>query len=410
MVKGLPHESPIQIILKSILGILFLPFWYAEKLICRKANRWVFGAWGGACYADNTRAFFEYINDKHPEVQTLWITKCKELYETLQQKGVRVVMANSCQGIWWMLTAKYAFVSGSPTDLTPRLLNNAKIMQLWHGMPLKIIEDTQRAFERRHISSWKKIKTLFRRIVLPYEFLSYRMTLSTSQTFTKIMSDAFSLPMEDVWEIGLTRNDYLFSNKTEKLITEVNAKYNTPRKYFYMPTWRDTCFTNNESFNPFALDFDLTKMEEALEKANAIFFYKGHFIGTDEADAIVTKRLITISDKDYDELYTFIKDIDVLVTDYSSVYFDFLATGKPMILFPFDEKEFIHSRPTNFPYSDMKAMRVYTWKALQQLIEDNVSLPIPQAEERDKFNRFADGNVCERLYRRIREDAHLIHL
>ncbi len=404
MVKGFTHESPIQIILKSVLGILFLPFWYAEGLICRKTNRWVFGAWRGERYTDNTRAFFEYINETHPEIETLWITKNKALYQRLKDKGIAVAMTNSWKGRWWMLTAKYAFVSDAASDLTPRLLNHAKIMQLWHGMPLKVIEKKQRDFERRNISTWKKIKTRFRQIVLPYEFPTYSMTLSTSQTFTQIMSEAFEMDSKDVWEIGLTRNDYLFESKTESLIKEVNAKYANPRKYFYMPTWRDTYFSNNEAFDPFSLDFDLAKMESVLEKANAVFFYKGHFLGTDPNNAIVSRRLITIGDADYDELYTVVKDVDVLITDYSSIYFDFLVTGKPMILFPFDEKEFIEHRPTNFPYSDMKATRVYSWKALQQLIEENAALPLPEAEEIQQFNCFTDGKACERLYERIMQD------
>ena len=166
-----------------------------------------------------------------------------------------------------------------------------------------------------------------------------------------------------------------------------------------MPTHRDT---EHSTFNPFRkAGFDEKLFQQLLEEKNIIFLYKGHFYDSSVCNNKISERLLTITDNDYDDLYTFIKDIDILVTDYSSIYFDFLYLHKPVILFPFDEQEYIaHSRPFYFDYNLMEAKKVYSWAELAQAIS-NKDYHCPMQSEIERFCATTSQSHCEQIVQHI---------
>lgn len=401
MNKNVSQESILHILLRSIIALFFLPFWHAEKLIKRKSNEWVFGAWRGERYADNTRVLFEYVLRNHPEIKVTWLTKNPIVYQRLHKNGMPVEMVNSVKGVKACLRAQYFFICWSVLDGNALWMNGQKIMQLWHGMPLKIIGTEEWRIKRGKITFFKCIKTAFRRFAMPYEFLSYEMTLSTSDLYSNIMSKAFNLPKERVWQLGLPRNDYLLNPPAhDNLITQINQSYHNPIVYLYLPTWRESFDDANMAFNPFT-NCDLELLNSVLEQKNAVLLYKGHFLGTDNAKAIRLSRIITITDNDYDDLYTLMHDVDILITDYSSVYIDFIVTKKPIILFPFDQAEYLRNRPLNFEFSKLQAYKVYSWTELIRLIGSEVCFHSPSQEEITMFNNFTTSDVCQRLCERV---------
>ena len=132
-----------------------------------------------------------------------------------------------------------------------------------------------------------------------------------------------------------------------------------------------------------------------------MLLYKGHFV--DDTCSVMTacERLIVVTDDDYDDLYRFVKDVDVLITDYSSIYFDFLLCRKPIILFPFDEEDYVaHSRPFYFDYKLMEAVRAYSWSELEDILL-HARYKAPSEEEVLRFNCYTDGNACNRLINRL---------
>jgi len=87
----------------------------------------------------------------------------------------------------------------------------------------------------------------------------------------------------------------------------------------------------------------------------------------------------------------------VLITDYSSIYFDFLCLGKPIILFPFDYEEYTSgSREFYFDYNLLEAKRVYTWSELEQCLL-NKSYYAPSKEEIRRFRPNPIGNCSKQL-------------
>ena len=97
-----------------------------------------------------------------------------------------------------------------------------------------------------------------------------------------------------------------------------------------MPTFRNSSWTK-KPFNCFSAEysFDKEKFASVLSDNNLVFVYKPHFYDLEFIKNInISDRFVLIDDDSYDELYNFIGLCDVLITDYSSIYFDFIITKK----------------------------------------------------------------------------------
>lgn len=377
----------------ALEGIAFLPQWWVQRLHKRDERLWVFGAWDGLRYSDNSRTLYEYVNNHITGIKAVWLTHSEEIVKQLEVKGLPVALCSSKEGIKLQKEAGYFFATKGIYDADPRYMNGIRYINLWHGMPLKQIGNDAQLFIRKD-TLFKRFKTFCRRCFVPWEFLS-GPTLTGSSFFTPYLQSAFRLSQTEVWDVGLPRIDKFADNQEhEKLIDALNQRYNNPLKVLYMPTHRDV---EHGTFNPFGkAGFEMPKLVEMLQKRNIVFLYKGHFYDS-KVHSDAGERLFTITDDHYDDLYTLIKDIDVLITDYSSIYFDFLYLHKPIILFPFDEQEYVSkSRPFYFDYNLMEAKRVYNWDELIKCL-DAAEYSTPNQQEIDRFCSTRYGHHCEDL-------------
>src|SRR5690554_7993024 len=82
----------------------------------RDENLWVFGAWGGDNYSDNSKYVFEYVNKKMPHINSIWITNNQKTKEQIINLGYRCFLYNEPNGRIARLNAKYAFYTNGMTD------------------------------------------------------------------------------------------------------------------------------------------------------------------------------------------------------------------------------------------------------------------------------------------------------
>ena len=387
-------------IFRALGGLLSLPAWWMQRLGRRDPALWVFGAWYGNLYNDNSRAMFEWVVANHPEITAVWITDSPEVYKDLSSQGLRVAYKSSREGRRLCRRSSLAFVSTAASDVCHRQLNGCKIVMLWHGCPIKLIGNDARRFMVKN-TVWKRIKTFVRRLVLPWEFIRYDMVCSLSEFFSPIFCSAFGIKPQVNAITGLPRNDALFSGG-DHLSAMIEARWKGSTKIVYMPTFRDTVTGEGLAFNPFeGYGFDADRLGEILEKNNMVFIYKGHYYDLQRGSSLfhaLSDRFLCISDRDYDDLYHFLGGTDILITDYSSVFFDYIITGKKVILAPFDYDEYIHvSRPFYFDYSLMEATRAKDWNAICEILSQGEAAPAPQACI-SRFNAFTDADSRSRVY------------
>ena len=385
-------------IIHAVGGLCFLPCWWMQRLHKRDPYLWTFGAWDGLRFSDNSRALYEYVLIHYPQIKAIWMTHSPDIVKQLQDKGMPVVLCETTKGRKIQKKAGFFFATKGADDSSPRYMNGIHYINLWHGMPLKQIGNDAQLFKRKN-TLFKRFKTLCRQHLVPWEFLQ-GPTLSSAPFFSPFLQSAFELPQTMIWETGLPRIDKFSSDASESLIQSLDKQFNNPLKVLYMPTHRDA----EHNFNPFTkAGFNKNDFNTILDLNNIVFLYKGHFYDRDVLGENSAKRFITISDNDYDDLYTFVRDVDVLITDYSSIYFDFLYLRKPIILFPFDEEAYINkSRPFYFDYALMEAKRVYSWSELMQCLATH-DYTSPSPEEVERFCGIGEDKRqhCEQVIQNI---------
>ncbi len=383
----------------NLLSILWLPLWHVQRLIPRNRSLWVFGAWYGEKYSDNARVLFEYVNLNQPDIEAIWLTKNDKVYKKLKERGIKVELSNSFKAIFYSLRAGVVFYSSGKGDVNNYFINGALLVNLWHGAPLKRI-----GLDDNFSSSQQK--NLILKYLLPFKYeYDIDYILNSSDIFIDKMSSAFNVKKNNVITTGFPRNDLFWSADSDDILTTINAKFNKPFKILYLPTFRSI----SQKFKPFEkYSFDKDVWNDFLCENNMVFISKGHFVDGSVGDNNKSDRIIHLSDESLDELYVMLKDIDILITDYSSVFFDFLLTNKPIIFAPFDMDEYLgNSRKFYFNYEEVICGPIaFNWgdvmKSILQIIEkDNYML-----ERKTKallFNKYLDSNSSMRLCDKIKE-------
>ena len=123
-----------------VLKLIVYPTIYLLSLLFPKNKKlFIFGSWFGDRYADNSKYLFEEMVSSYGSiVRSVWITKNKNVISFLQRKGYEVYFAYSIKGIYLQLRASVFFCSVNSKDFFFATLTfRNKIIQLWHGTPLK---------------------------------------------------------------------------------------------------------------------------------------------------------------------------------------------------------------------------------------------------------------------------------
>lgn len=389
----------------SFCELFLLPLYYLLALVPKDKNLWVFSSWYGQKYSDNSRMLFEYINKNNHEIKAIWIFKNRNILEKLKEKNYCGYYAWSVKGVWSLLRARRIFTT-TGCEFSLFFCKGAEYYALWHGMPLKKIlnDDTHFGGKAANSVVRRKVALILRRLFRWHSFLEQKnlYTITNSDFFTQFLITAFGIPREKILQVGSPRCDALFFYDKEPLLESIRREFREVKIILYMPTFRTSAWTG-EVFDPFRKEFgfEFAEFLNVLEQHNYVFIYKAHF-----SDLQFMKlkqcenypRFITITEEAYDELYNFIGQIDILVTDYSSIYFDFIATYKPVVLLPFDYDFYIkYARKHYFSYEEVKGIKALNWKEFYDILA-NMSYYQIDPETVHKFAEYVeDGHCCKKL-------------
>jgi CDP-glycerol glycerophosphotransferase (TagB/SpsB family) len=296
--------------------------------IPRSNKIWVIGSWFGMRYADNSRYLFEYLNDNKEEYgldKIIWVTDDPIVLDFIRTTGRLAYKKKSLIGCYYHLRAKVFFYDQSTEDLNYNFTQGALVINLWHGIPLKKIGYHYK----------EKIKhsdvVIFLRRLLSIKKREY--ILETSDFSGKLLSEAFDCKtIRGVYP----RNDYLIGIINSKL-TEQESKYwkilksNNKKIIFYLPTFRDKCdlkFLGTEDIN---IQLDIL---DNINRLGYILLTKVHFAEKSATKNLKHSSLINLPGSM--DVYPFLKETEILITDYSSIYFDFLYLDREIIFLAYD--------------------------------------------------------------------------
>ncbi len=398
----------MRLLIKLILSCLFLPVWWLCGLFPRNKKLWIFSAWFGQKYSDNSRAMFEYVLKNHPEINCVWITKDKTLVAKLIAQNKNAVYSKSLKCMLLTLRASTLFTT-TGGEFFYGFCNGIKHYALWHGMPLKkILYDDSFSGQIKKSKIGRVIndisvalnKNLFQ--WRSFHYLPNTYTITNSSFFRPFLKSAFLFDDSKILNTGSPRLDVLFNSRAEPFLENIRKKFPDSKIILYMPTFRTGAWTK-EPFDPFneKYGFDAEKFELTLENQRNVVLYKPHFY-----DATLlhhrngNSRFLMISDNDFDELYNFVAQVDVLITDYSSIYFDFIVTRKPVILAPFDLEEYLQTaRGHYFDYNtEIEGVKAHNWNELLEILENENYAPVSD-EKIKQFAEFVDGKSAEKIFK-----------
>ena len=385
-------------LLKYLGFLLFNPIWYLQLIIPRNKKVWIFGAWYGEKYSDNVKVLFEYVNENLPEIKTIWLTRNRTVIEQLELENKNVANINGIRGIYYSLIAGKVIFSSGKNDVNKFFINGAILINTWHGAPMKKIGLDDKFASTSN--SWKGIIRYLFPFIWEYnvDFL-----VSIAEVFNSNLCTAFNLRNDQIILSGYPRCDLLFNTDLHYLTLKWDNMFNKPRKIMYLPTFRSEV----DAFLPFEnFGFEEDVWGDYLKESNSILISKGHFIDKKIGDSSKVERIIHISDDAVPELNDLLKDIDVLITDYSGVYFDFLLTDKPIILAPFDLEVYLsESRELYFEYYDVVCGPVtINWDQILKYLQMPTNEIFNEHNYNQKkiyFNKYCSGGNAKRLTEHI---------
>lgn len=337
--------------LKSFLKkIPFLNNFFKNSYINKKASDYqkisqntktdqklvVFESFQGRSYSCSPKAIYKYMisSEEFSDYKYVWVFRDLNVHGEFPE-NTTLVKFDSQEAFKAFAAAGTWIVNSRLRDFyVPR--EDQKYIQCWHGTPLKKIgcditcsgnaTSTVDEIHAEYESDAEKI----------YKFIS-----PSDYTTEKLIS-AFNLEkigkQSAVIQQGYPRNDALF-NTSEEYVQNIRASFNIPAEkkvVLYCPTFRDN--QHNSDGYSLEIGMDFMSLKEKFGDDIIILFRAHYFIASKFDFQKYNGFVVDVSN--YDDINDLYLISDILITDYSSVFFDFANLNRPMIFYFYDEKEY----------------------------------------------------------------------
>ena len=360
----------------------------------------VFGAFLGNRYGDNSSALFEYCNSRKEGIfKCYWLTDNINVVHAIRSNGVRSYLKKSIWGVSLSLRASLFITSHGINDVLfyDSIIGRTPELHLHHGIPFRGGELSKKGL----IDTGLK----YRR---PKEITNM---IATSVWGGERQRKNIPVDKSTILITGYPRNDIFFNNYNYEL-TNLKEKHNlNDYIILYAPTWRKWGKTE---FFPFD-DYDLNKLVLFLRQNNISIILRPHFVDMrrKEKDDFLNNiswcndvlNILTIDE--YENTQKLLLLSDCLITDYSSIYYDYLLLDRPIIFLPYDIKIYT-SRMGMFLGNydnETPGMKISTQIEFQNYIVGIINNENNFQDEREKMcklvHKYIDGNSSERIFNKM---------
>ncbi|WP_437612236.1 CDP-glycerol glycerophosphotransferase family protein [Erwinia sp. V71] len=340
-------------------------------------------------FSGNAKAFSDYLSKHKKGFEVIWIVEREHDFPPGPEKFVK---KGSLSALLHYVTSRYVVTTHN--EMIGTKANSQVYISLWHGMPLKKIcylgEYDHQGME---------------------DFSANR--IATSEVMRAIISASFREKANNVYITGQPRNDFLFHQQEMRFPGKSDRK-----SILYAPTFREnqeaTAYSDGAgiSENNFlrVTDFDMAVLDDFLEKNNARLFIKLHpyeensFIDVNLTKNIKVIKTAVLQENNLDINHV-LRDIDILVTDYSSMYFDYMLLNRPICFLTPDLQSYASSRggftlqPVDWW---MPGAHVQTQQALQEELGKLLCGHDDYLKHRERvdniINLYKDGKNSERVF------------
>ncbi|HET8615705.1 MAG TPA: CDP-glycerol glycerophosphotransferase family protein [Actinomycetales bacterium] len=355
----------------------------------------LFEAWRGKSFSDSPQAVYDELRRSHPTIRCVWAVTS---LATERPRDVDVVVKGSRR--YWELLARARWVVANdslPTSYRRR--DGQSYLQTWHGTPLKRL-----AFDV------PELKIANRNYLKEFavEVAQWSWLVSPNPFSTEVMRRAFRYD-GPVLETGYPRNDVFYHpDVVAERVAATRARLDLPegrKVVLYAPTWRDNRFTPTGQYQ-FDMRLNLDKLRHTIGDDWVVLIRGHHILARGvriSGDVSSFVRNVT-SYPDIQDLYLV---ADAVVTDYSSVMFDYANTGRPMVFFTWDLESY-RDELRGF-YFDLEAQApgplVRTTEEVAEMLQTLPAVQAQYAERyaafRERFCSLEDGEASRRVVKAV---------
>lgn len=369
----------------------------------------VFSCFNGKSYTCSPKAIYEYMlsDEKYKDYKFIWFFSPEKVnnYSFLQNnRNTKVVSKKSKDYIKYLQTSKYWFFNFKIADfIKPK--KNQVFTQCWHGTPLKRLGYDLVHYDNQLNTS----KEMRKRYKLETEKFSY--FISPSKYASGVFTSGWNLKElgkeNIIIEKGYPRNDFLFKF-TEKDVSEIKQRIlgedlKNKKIILYAPTYRANQHESGVGY-VYKEEVDFSKMREKLGDEFIILF-RPHYFVANAFNFEKYKGFVYDVSKvdDINELYVI---SDILITDYSSVFFDYANLKRPIIFYMYD-LEYYRDKSNGFYFDVEKELPGKIVKTDDDLITEiiRISREFTYDEKykkfNEKFNYLDDGEASKRVVEQI---------
>lgn len=389
-------KSIIKSYLKSS-RVLYLLYYYLGSFALRtvglfiktRPNQVLFISYGGQKYDDSPRVVYEYLqnNEDYSELECVWAFSNPQQYPEVKNK----VKTDTLSYFVKAMQSGYWITNSSAT----RGLNFKK-------------KDTKNYFFTHGMTAIKKIgndieqtKGTFRR-----NFVEPKDAIFIEGNYeVDILEHAWNYPRECYVNVGLPRNDDLVSVSEEEIIS-LRERLCIPegkKVILYTPTFREQSRDKSDRSNVLGIPFDFEKWKKELGD-HYVMLITAHYevaklLGNLPQDGFV------INGFKYPVLNDLLKVADIMITDYSSVAFDYSILERPIFCYGYDYEEYTRERGV---YTDLNTLFLHGVQHTEDEIIESIKVMDYQAEciytrnnIKEKYLAHYDGKSAENAARVI---------
>jgi CDP-glycerol glycerophosphotransferase (TagB/SpsB family) len=362
----------------------------------------IFGARDGEYYMDNSRALYEWYIKNQKNGTYYWMTTSPLVYKFLSMNQMPVARIDSFKGVLLLNKAKYAFYSNRLVDIAIHHMAvppNLKMIFLSHGQSVK----NTRLAVKAGIDKGYKQDTIKASSQMAF-------AVTTSPFMAEVQSESNGLRPDMYQLTGFPRNDWMFDPPKQAQVRW--EQFTAGRKYskviLYAPTWRRneprTIMFPFEDFNPI-------QIADFLREHDILLLLRPHVqeLTSNPQCRVAIEALTALTDhiklatiKHFVEANFLLPFVDALISDYSSIYHDFLLLDRPMYFIPYDLNTFDQVNGFKYPYKENLPGPIVNSQAellahFSNLLKNNDQFSGQREKLRAKIYTHVDGKSCERL-------------
>ncbi|SDK14211.1 bifunctional glycosyltransferase/CDP-glycerol:glycerophosphate glycerophosphotransferase [Sediminibacillus albus] len=351
----------------------------------------------GKNYSDNPKYLYEYMIKNMPDYNYVWILN--DVGSNSIPGNPIIVRRQSLRYYYYLARAKY-WISNSrmPNYLNKR--NETVYLQTWHGTPLKKL-----AIDMDEVNmpgtNTVKYKRNFVREAKKWDYL-----ISPNSYSSIIFRRAFQFQQE-MLELGYPRNDLLSAPNKQELGRGLKKKLDIPidkKVILYAPTWRDNEFFERGKYK-FSLNLDLAQMRESLGN-DYIILLRMHYLIANELD-ISNFEGFAYDFSKYEDITHLYLVSDILITDYSSVFFDYANLRRPILFYTYD-LDLYRNTLRGFYFDIENEAPGPLLKSTEQVLDAILNIDSLKKEYSkrydaffDKYCRWDDGKAAEKVVKHV---------